>query len=344
MSVGSGLGGGTQVELDPEAALEQPHADAADRRRGDDMAGKSPSAIALGRLRRDPVAMMSLGVVIFFVLVAVFAPLLARLEGQDTQTFNFDLLGDNNLPTFVASKDHWFGVEANIGRDLFARWVYGARPSLIIATVAALASTVIGVVAGLVSGFLGGWVDRVISWVVDFFLSLPFLLMIFAIVPIAVSWFGTAETVTSDLVGRIRFISLICVLVVFGWMTLARLIRGEVISLREREFVQAARALGVPTRRILFKEMLPNMLGTIIVNTSIAIPAYVSLEAGLSFLGVGLTEPTPSWGLTIAQATTSFREDPLYLWLPVFGIALLVLSLSLLGDAISDAFNPHTRR
>ena len=307
---------------------------------------KSPVRIAMIRLMQDPVAMISLGMVIFFVLVAVFATQLSNLEGQKVDSFDFSLIGDNTYPIFVANTHHWFGVSTGLGQDLFARWVHGSRPSLIIALVSGVSVTVLGTALGLVSGFLGGWVDRVISWVIDFMLSLPFLLFAIAIVPIAVNRFGgiKGDYVPEDQVAYIRFATLIGVFILFGWMGLARLIRGEVISLREREFVQAARAIGVPTRSVLFKEMLPNLLGPIIVSLSLAIPAFVTAEAGLSFLGVGLKDPITSWGQTVAQATNSFQAHPIYLWLPVLGIALLVLSLSLLGDAVSDAFNPHTRR
>lgn len=308
---------------------------------------KSPSKIAMLRLMRDPVAMISLGMALFFVLVAVFADQLSALEGQNVKDLHMDLIGANTYPIFTANSEHWFGVSTGLGVDLFATWVHGSRPSLIIAVASAIGVTVIGVVMGLLSGFLGGWVDRVISWIIDVLLSLPFLLFAIAIVPIAVNRYAGTQSgdyIDEEKVATIRFLCLIFVFVLFGWCSLARLIRGEVLSLREREFVQAARALGVPTRVVLFKEMLPNMLGPIIVSLSLAVPGYVSAEAGLSLLGVGLREPSVSWGLTVSHALSSFQAHPIYLWLPVLGIALLVLSLSLLGDAISDAFNPQTRR
>lgn len=141
-----------------------------------------------------------------------------------------------------------------------------------------------------------------------------------------------------------RFNTLIVILVVFGWTGLARLIRGEVLSLREREFVQAAKVIGVPTRQILFREILPNLVGPIIVSASIAVPAYITYEATLSFLGAGLVEPTASWGRTVALAQNTYAAYPLYLWPSVVAIALLVLALSLLGESVRDAFDPNTRR
>ena len=306
---------------------------------------KSPTQIALARLRKDKLAMTCLTIFLFFVVIAIFAPLLAKLEGQDTTTLHQDLLDQYGFPTIASNGDHWFGVEPRLGRDLFARFVYGARPSLIVACSVTLITGFIGVVVGLVAGFSGGWTDRILSWIVDFVLSLPYLLFAIAVPAVLLTIFvGDATTADTSEVTKARFASLILVLSFLGWANLARLIRGEVLSLREREFIAAARVLGVPTRKILFKELLPNLVAPIIISTSLALPTYIVAEAGLTFLGVGLVEPTPSWGLTIANATTYYRADPLYLWLPVLAISILVLALSLLGDSIRDAFDPRTRR
>ena len=307
--------------------------------------GKSPLAIALTRLRNDRVAMICLGIFLFFVFIAIFAPLLAKLEGQNATTFHHDLIDDYGFPTVGPNSQHWFGVDPRLGRDLFARWVYGARPSLIVAVSATLISGVIGVVAGLVAGFVGGWTDRILSWIIDFVLSLPYLLFAIAVPAVLLAIFvGNNDGVSAEETATVRFWSLILVLSFFGWAGLARLIRGEVLSLREREFIAAARVLGVPRRQVLFKELLPNLVAPIVISTSLALPTYIVTEAGLSVLGVGLTEPTPSWGVTISAAETYYRADPLYLWLPVLGITILVLALSLLGDSIRDAFDPRTRR
>jgi ABC-type dipeptide/oligopeptide/nickel transport system permease subunit len=155
---------------------------------------------------------------------------------------------------------------------------------------------------------------------------------------------GNSDTADADQVARVRFYSLIIVLSFFGWANLARLVRGEVLSLREREFVAAAKVLGVSTRNVLFRELLPNLVAPIVISVSLALPAYIVTEAALTYLGVGLTEPTPSWGVTIAAAQNYYRADPLYLWLPVLAITILVLALSLLGDSVRDAFDPRTRR
>jgi ABC-type dipeptide/oligopeptide/nickel transport system permease subunit len=307
---------------------------------------RSPTRIAIERLRKDKVAMVCLGIFAFFVLVAIFAPLLSSLEGQDPNAYHFDLVDKRtSFPYAGASAEHWFGVEPRIGRDLFARWVYGARPSLLVASLVTVVTTILGVVIGLISGFFGGWVDRFFSWIVDFILSLPYLIFAIAFPAVIISvLYGGSEGTTPEQVARVRFVSLILVLSFFGWAGLARLIRGQVLSLREREFISAARVLGVPTRRVLFRELLPNLVAPIVVSASLALPGYIVAEAGLTFLGVGLMDPTPSWGVTIASAQNYYDSYPLYLWVPVLGITILVLALSLLGDAVRDAFDPKTRR
>lgn len=312
----------------------------------DEMASKSPVQIAIRRLAYDKIAMMSLGAVLLFVVLGVFADAINSARGVDPMEFNYQWISPGGYPTFTASPEHPFGIETGNGRDLLARWLVGIRPSLIIAVVAATAVTIIGTTLGLLAGYLGGIVDNIISFLIDVVLSLPFLLFAIALVPIAVNRIAgsTGGFVADEEVATIRFGVLIVVLILFGWTGLARLVRGEVISIREREYVQAARALGVPTSQVLSKEILPNLLSPIIVSLTTAIPAFISAEAGLSLLGVGLREPSVSWGLTIQFAQNSFLEHPLYMWMPVIGLSLLVLALSLFGDAVNDAFNPHTRR
>jgi peptide/nickel transport system permease protein len=305
---------------------------------------KSPTRQAFDRLRSDKLAVICFWTVVAFVLTAIFAPLLAKLEGQDPTEYHFNLIDRRGYPTIGFTSDHWFGVEPRNGRDLFARWAYGARPSLIVATLATTLTTFLGVTIGLTAGYVGGWVDRIITWFTDFVLSLPFLLVAIGGLAVVTGWFGGPLAITPEKLSRIRLVSLIVVLSFLGWGSLARLIRGQVLSLREREFVAAARVLGVPTRQILFRQLLPNLVAPIVVTISLSLPGFIVAEAGLTFLGVGLTEPTPSWGVTIAAAQNWYRADPPYLWLPVMGITLLVLALSLLGDAVRDAFDPKTRR
>ena len=278
--------------------------------------------------------------VVSFVLVAVFAPLLARLEGQTYAAQHTELIDAYGYPRIGPNAQHWFGIEPRLGRDLFARWAYGARPSLLVAVSATAVATVLGVSLGLLAGFRGGLADRVITWFVDFFLSIPGILFIIAVAPVAATWFGREADRSPALNSQIRLWTMVCVFALFGWTVMARVIRGEVLSLRERAFIDSARVSGMPTRRILRTELLPNLTGPIVVGVSLAIPSYVVAEAGLSFLGVGLIEPTPSWGRTIADATNYYASDPLYLWVPALSLLVLVLCLNLLGDAIRDAFDP----
>jgi len=316
-----------------------------DPQRDAEIAGRSPVQIALGRLRSDKIAMACLTVVFFFVLIAIFAPLIARLFGvevrqgdpsTDTDIFNFPVIGPPDHPF---TWDAPLGLAPNTGDDNLAEWLYGARTSLMVATISTVIATIIGITIGLIAGFSRGWLDRIISFVIDVFLSLPFLLLMLSLAPIITVRFAEQPQTLK----WAQVIALVSVLSFFGWMTLARLIRGEVLSLREREFVQAARVMGVPTRQILFKELLPNMVAPIVVSISLGLPAFVTAEAGLSYLGIGIVG-VPSWGQTVNKAVDYFDTYPLYLYAPVLGIFLLVVALNLLGDAIRDAFDPKTRR
>ena len=333
----------TLGHLSEEAPPPDPNASSAK-----EIAGKSPMRIALGRLVRDKIAMVCLSVVIFFVLIAVFAGVICDIFNVSTDTRlasgYLDMLG-GALP-----KPEWgppnggftwkapMGIAPRTADDNLAYFVYGARTSLSIAGASTLAASTLGITLGLLAGFLGGVVDKIISFFVDLFLTIPFLLAALTIAPILNQRFND-----SDHYPTIQFWNLIFVLAFFGWMPIASLIRGEVLSLREREFVQAARVMGMPTSRILIKELLPNLAAPIIVAVSLMLPAFVTAEAGLAFLGIGVTE-RPSWGHTILQATAFFETYPLYLWEPLIGIVALVLALNLLGDAVRDALDPKTRR
>ena len=308
--------------------------------------GRSPMQIALGRLMRDKIAMVCAAVIVFFILVAVFAPLINRLFGVSTETVfpsqYLDVLGGGmpleGPPNNGFDPEHPFGIAPQTADDNLAYWVEGCRTSLTIAGLATLFASVLGITVGLLAGFLGGAVDKVLSFFIDLFLTVPFLLAALTIAPILNDRFNTADNYAT-----IQKFSLIAVLSAFTWMGTARLIRGEVLSLREREFVQAARVLGMPTSRILLKELMPNLAAPIIISVSLMLPTFVAAEAGLAFLGIGVTSGA-SWGQTISKAVKYFEQYPLYLWEPLIGIVLLVLALNLLGDAIRDALDPKTRR
>ena len=332
MTVSEVLIQGPDPEINPEPST-------------DEVAGRSPMRIAMDRLLSDRVAMICAGIVLLFVLIAIFAPLLCKLFGvevragdpvADTDSFNYPVIGP---PNYGFTWEAPLGLEPNSGNDLLAEWFYGARTSLLVATVATVVSTVVGVVLGLIAGYSRGWGDRVITFVIDLFLTLPFLLVAIAISPMLVERWREKPAMLDNA----SLIALIVILSIFGWMGLARLIRGEVISLREREFIEAAHVLGMPTHRILFKELLPNLVAPIVVSFSLSLPATIAAEATLAYLGVGVTG-RPSWGQTILRAQNWFDEYPLFLYAPIVGIVVLVFALNLLGDAIRDAFDPKSFR
>jgi peptide/nickel transport system permease protein len=309
------------------------------------IAGRSPTQIAFDRLRKDKVAIVCAIISLLFLIIAVFAPLISRLLGVSTATPDaVTVLQPDTYPA-IGPPFHGFtwkhplGLAPGTGVDNLAYWLYGCRTSLTIAASATILTTLIGVVVGLIAGLSTGWLDRVVSFIIDLFLSFPYLLGALTLAPIIVSKYASNASALT----KAQIVSLIAVLTILGWMPLARLIRGSAISLRDREFIQAARVIGVPTRQIMFREMLPNMMAPIIVSISLNLPAFVSAEAGLSFLGIGITG-SPSWGQTIQNATNYFQTYPLYLWAPLLGVVVLVLALNLLGDAIRDAFDPKTRR
>jgi peptide/nickel transport system permease protein len=292
------------------------------------------------------------GVIVFFMVIGIFAPVIAHLfhVNLDTQStcqvtscnaadpgYGLPLKGP---PLHGFDPAHPFGIAPQSGADNLAYWLYGARSSLLIATMATVVSTVIGLTLGLVAGYAGGIWDRIIGFTTDLFLAIPFILGALSLAPIISERFAT----NPDVLTKVQFWSLVAILSFFGWMFLARLIRGEVLSLREREYVEAARLIGMPARRILTREILPNLVAPIVVAISLGLPAYVTAEAGLSYLGIGLSGSMPSWGQTIDQATVWYQKYPLFLWEPVLGIILLVVALNLLGDSIRDALDPKTRR
>ena len=319
---------------------------------GQKLAGRSPTQIAFERLRKDKTAIVCSIIVFLLVMAAILAPWICKAlsiypttasapyNASDVLDFETGL-PLNGPPNFGFWAAHPLGLAPTTGVDNLARLLYGLRTDLLIAVTATVLSITVGVVLGLLAGFSHGWPDRIIMFVTDLFLAFPFLLGALAMAPILVERFGRGNDLAR--LYRVQFAALVLILTVFGWMALTRLIRGQVLSLREREFVMAAQVMGVPTRRILFKELLPNLVAPIVVATSLTLPGLITAEAGLSFLGIGVSG-YPSLGQTIADAQNYWDSYPLYLWAPVITICLLVVSLNLLGDSIRDAFDPKTRR
>ena len=231
---------------------------------------------------------------------------------------------------------HPFGVEPVTGRDMLSRIVNGARVSLLIAFLATALAVGIGVVMGVIAGYFGGWVDSVIARAMDIFLAFP--LFVFAIALVGVipsSAFGLSGN-------GLRIGLLIFVIGFFAWPYMGRIIRGQTLSLREREFVDAARSMGARGPYILFRELLPNLVGPILVYATLLIPTNILFEAGLSYLGVGIIPPQPSWGGMLSDAVTGgfYSIDPMFMILPGAAIFITVLAFNLFGDGLRDALDP----
>jgi peptide/nickel transport system permease protein len=285
-------------------------------------------------LLRDPWGAGSAIVVLAFLLAAIFADALVGISGQDPYTYHQDLLDDKGVPVGFAggiSASHWFGVEPLTGRDMFAIVVFGARTSLFVGLASTVVALVIGVVVGITSGYFGGWYDRLMSRVVDVMFGFPMLVFLIALLAI----------VPSDL-PRPPFIVLVIGL--FGWPGISRIVRGQVLALRERNFVVASTAMGARPWRVMLSHVLPNISATIIVVTTVVIPGMIAVEAALSFLGVGVPPPTPSWGRTISEAIAWIRTSPMYLVFPGAALFLITLGFNLLGDGLRDALDPRTAR
>jgi peptide/nickel transport system permease protein len=289
--------------------------------------------------------MISLAVIVLTLVLAVFAPLITRLLGLDPLEPHNELIGDGGLPNGPLhsgiSPQHLLGVEPGIGRDILARLLYGARISLLVAGLGTLLTVVLGVTAGLVAGYSGGRTDRLLGRLMDLVLSFPQLVLLISLSPIILQLLNDKFGLTGN-AARITF--LILVFGIFGWPYLARIVRGQVLSLREREFVEAAVSIGASTRRILVKEMLPNLWVPIIVYASLLLPTYIAAEAALSFLGVGIGEPTPTWGKMLSDSVSYYTVDPLYLFIPGTALLIVVLAFNLLGDSIRDALDPRAGR
>jgi peptide/nickel transport system permease protein len=316
----------------PEAVLEGA---------GKKIEGRSLGQIAWMRLRRDKVAMAGGIVVILLILMALFAPLIVRLLGHPPNEFHQELVNaDTQVPAAKwggISRDFLFGVEPVNGRDLFSRVLYGSQISLLIATLATLLSVVIGTVMGVTAGYFGGRVDSLISRLMDIFLAFPLLVFALALA-------GVIPDHAFGLQGDALKIGVIIFIIgFFNWPYVGRIIRGQTLSLREREFVDAARSLGARQHYILFRELLPNLLAPILVYATLLIPSNILFEAALSFLGVGVQPPRATWGGMLADATQWYQVDPEFILPAGLAIFVTVLAFNLFGDGLRDALDPRTR-
>jgi peptide/nickel transport system permease protein len=302
------------------------------------LGARSPRALLWRRLRADRLALAALVVIVALVLIAVFAPLVVKLLGvpgpnhQDPHAF--DSFGTPAGP----SAAHPFGVD-RIGRDVLSRTIYGARVSLLVGIAGSAFAVAIGVLVGLVAGYYRGWVDTVLSRLVDVVLSFPVLLLGLGIA-------SACSLGNGCLGGAVQpgLRTVILVIALVSWTSIARIIRGQVLSLREREFVLAARSLGASNRRILVREILPNLAAPIAVYASLLVPQAILFEAALSFLGVGISPPTASWGWMIADAAGTFGSAWWYMLFPGVALLITVLAFNLLGDGVRDALDPKAHR
>jgi ABC-type dipeptide/oligopeptide/nickel transport system permease subunit len=301
--------------------------------------GRTPWQLFWGRFKQDRFALAGLIFIGLIVLIAILAPAFAALTGHGPnelfQRETTDIFGIPEGP----QAEFWFGAD-NSGRDVFVRTIYGTRISLLVGVVATGIAVLVGVVLGVAAGYFGGWVDTLISRTCDIILSVPLLL--FAIGIVAACSTSREGCLNGTLKPGLGLV--IVIISLFTWPYVARLVRGNTLSLREREFVEASRSLGAGNARIMFREVLPNLISPIIVYASLLIPASILFEAYLSFLGLGVPDDTPSWGNMVSDSLENF-DVVWWLWLfPGLFLLFTVLAFNLLGDGLRDALDPRSDR
>jgi peptide/nickel transport system permease protein len=316
----------------PEATLEAPIEAP--------IAGKSPRQLFWARFKKDKAALIGLAIVVILGVLALAAPLIAKyIVGHGpNELFSRRMTDEFGLPKGPNS-DFWFGGD-QAGRDVFVRTIYGAQTSMLVALGATGIAVFVGVVLGMAAGYFGGKIDTLISRVMDVMLSMPILL--FAI--------GIAAACGADVVGclggAIKPGRLLVVLVIalFTWPYIGRIVRGNTLSIKEKEFIEAARSVGAGNTRIMFREVLPNLVAPILVYTTLIIPSNILFEAALSFLGVGVPQNTPSWGRILADAAAIFEVAWWLMLFPGLFLIMATLAFNLLGDGLRDAFDPRSER
>ncbi|MDJ0333990.1 ABC transporter permease [Salinibacterium sp. G-O1] len=313
------------VDAPTDTTLDnQPSVSAASARTG--VAARSPFQLVWSRLRHDPTAMVSAVVIVLVIVAAISAPLISGLVGHGPdEQFRKEGLTPSGLPT--GPNDQFLLGADNLGRDLFVRLIYGAQLSLIVAFVATVGALGIGTLVGMTAGFMRGKVDTVLTWFMDTTLSLPQLLFAISLVSLVGPSFGTT----------------VVVIILFSWAPIARVVRGQTLSIREKEFVEAARSLGASNWRIMRVDVLPNLVVPILVYGTLLIPQAIVFEATLSFLGLGVLPPTATWGNMLAAASTGSMYTIAW-WMLVFPSAALLcvtLAFNLLGDSVRDALDPR---
>lgn len=288
--------------------------------------GRSPWRLAFERLRRDRAALICAVIILLIVVMAIIAPVFKHLTGHPPNEEYFDTgLTLDGLPrspngTFLLGTD-------DLGRDVLVRIVYGARISLLVGVVATFLTVAIGTIVGLAAGYFGKIVDTILARLIDIMLSIPFLLF--------------AISLASIYHAGLKIV--IIVLAIFGWSSVARIVRGQVLSIREREYVEAARSMGAGSWRIMLIDILPNVIAPIIVYTTLLIPVSIVGEATLSFLAVGVQPPTADWGAMIAEAQANYHAWWFILF-PSLALLITTLAFNIFGDGVRDAFDPRSDR
>jgi len=314
------------ASMNAATALAEPTAPVAAGEAAAKIEGKSPWRLGIERLRRDRAAMISLGIIVAIVLIAIFAPVIAAIVGHGpNQQFTAPIGQTAEGQPVGPSTTFWMGTDT-VGRDVLVRIAYGARISLIVGLVATVLTVTIGAIVGLASAYFGGLTDSVLARVMDWLLAVPFLLLAISLVSVI----GPGLTV------------LIIVIGFLGWASVGRIVRGQVLSIREKEYVEAARSLGAGPWRIMFIDILPNVIAPIIVYTSLLIPVTIVAEASLSFLGVGIPPPTADWGQMIADSQSVYQYGAWwYLVFPSLALLITTLAFNIFGDSVRDAFDPR---
>jgi peptide/nickel transport system permease protein len=288
--------------------------------------GRSPWRLAMQRLLHDKASMISLGVIVFIILIAIFAPVIAAIVGHGPNEQFYAPIGLNANGQPLGPSSHFLLGTDTLGRDILVRIAYGTRVSLIVGVLASVISVATGAIVGLAAGYFGGVTDTLLARLMDWLLAIPFLLLAISLVTVI----GPGLVVLLIVIGFL------------GWASVGRIIRGQVLSIREKEYVEAARSLGAGPWRIMFIDILPNVIAPIIVYTSLLIPVSIVAEASLSFLNVGIPPPTADWGAMIADSQSVFEYGAWwYLVFPSLALLITTLAFNIFGDGVRDAFDPR---